>query len=91
MVQPSASDRAYTARYRSLQPFLGSLDALEEGSCNLRRAKQPLSTAGSAANAWGSRHPRHPRRQPSTAGGVGAQGARWGMSAARHTSPPLQR
>ena len=28
MVQPSASDRAYTARYRSLQPFLGSLDAL---------------------------------------------------------------
>ena len=74
-----------------MQPFLGSWDALEEGSCDLRRAKQPLSTASSAAKAWGSHHPRHPRRQPSTAGGVGAQGAGWGMSAAHRISPPLQR
>ena len=74
-----------------MQPFLGSWDALEEGSCDLRRAKQPLSTASSAAKAWGSQHPRHPRRQPSTAGGVGVQGAGWGMSAAHRISPPLQR
>ena len=78
-------------RNLSLQPFLRSWDALEEGSCSLRRAKQQLSTAGSAAKAWGSRHPPHPRRQPTTAAGVGARGARWGMSAARRTSPPLQR
>ena len=74
-----------------MQPFLRSWDALEEGSCSLRRAKQPLSTAGTAAKAWGSRHPRHPRRQPTTAAGVGARGARWGMSTAQRTSPPLQR
>ena len=70
--------QAQKNRDLSLQPFLRSWDALEEGSCSLRRAKQPLSTAGTAAKAWGSRHPPHPRRQPTTAAGVGARGGQVG-------------